>query len=643
MHLYVLASIIPLLLLLPGYAAAGVVEDAPEASDYSLVYELLIPDAAAFNSTGVDYNQDLSSSINFTFDRVAYHLELQRADGDRQFVYVSMPAQALTAQQIGIPHSGGGMALQEMVQNLHVVSNHPDLAQLSTVNTGSIEFWPSNYGTTNTVSVPNASDDLYDAGDQSLGGAGYGSMQVHDYATGTTLFAYNAWGSAGGSSDIGIGNNPAISGSTGHPDWTFAQNASTYTLKTLRILVRPGPAPRGLSLTVQSPEPHQVVQRQTNGQGSLSIGGQLRMACDRIEGRLVPIGLSGEDSGTATNWTVVDESPSGSSFSGSLNADAGWYRLELKVSRDETILDTVQVSPVGIGEVFITAGQSNSANHGEFPTSPIDPRVSAWGEGGWQVAADPQPIATGDGGSPWPALGDLLAQRWNVPIGFISVGWGGTSVDQWRPYSNVGLYSRLQLALDAVGHLGAQAILWHQGESDAAVGTSAGDYTQQLQEVIAASRHHAGWDIPWGLAQAAFLPGLDASALQAILDGQRAVIEADPLTFAGASTEDLLGSQWRYDDVHFNVDGLREHASRWNAAIELPTPPESEGDNTLEPTPANSDESQETNNNDGDSDCPTETGESGGCQAYESTSTTLSFSLLLLIIWSLRRRHPVPE
>jgi sialate O-acetylesterase len=82
--------------------------------------------------------------------------------------------------------------------------------------------------------VPGASDGVFDFGD-GVGDPvdGYGSMQVHNYKAGQTLFALNHWRQGGGGADLGIGN------STGNTrDWTFTASAGSYSYKRLRVLVR---------------------------------------------------------------------------------------------------------------------------------------------------------------------------------------------------------------------------------------------------------------------------------------------------------------------------------------------------------------------------------------------------------------------
>ncbi|MDX9722733.1 MAG: sialate O-acetylesterase [Myxococcota bacterium] len=212
----------------------------------------------------------------------------------------------------------------------------------------------------------------------------------------------------------------------------------------------------------------------------------------------------------------------------------------------------------------MTAGQSNSANHGSPAQRVQDERVLAHDlVSSWHPAHDPQPIATGSGGSPWPLLGELLVARLEVPVGFVSVGWGGTSIAQWQPGGT--LYPRLQGALQFLGPQGCRAVLWHQGESDNIADTSTASYAAQLQTLIAQSRVDAGFALPWGVALVSFLSGYGVDP--AVVAGQQQVIDQDPLTFLGPNTDELDATTYRFDGAHFNALGLQEHARRWAEAL----------------------------------------------------------------------------
>jgi sialate O-acetylesterase len=146
-------------------------------------------------------------------------------------VYVSVDAFVNNAALIGVPTSASGEFYQMDLSSMNVDSDVPGIVTGTGLSTGNIEFWPSNYSTNNDVGVPNASSGVYDWGD---GGAnnsvGYGSMQIANYGSSQMLFSFNDWNS--GTPDLGIGNQ-----STGNPDWTFAGNAGSYTVKNLDILV----------------------------------------------------------------------------------------------------------------------------------------------------------------------------------------------------------------------------------------------------------------------------------------------------------------------------------------------------------------------------------------------------------------------
>jgi hypothetical protein len=546
-----------------------VTNDVDEAENYTLVYQLDIPDIVNHNNDAMDYAIDNSSQINFSFDRVAYHLELQKNGEDRFYVYVSFPTLTTSVTEIGVPNYGSGIIHHQMIEDLHISSNHPNLSSISSSDSGVIEFWPSNYVTNNQIGVPGADSQTYDFGDSKDSGAGYGSMQLHDYNSGQTLFAYNAWGSGVDANDLGIGNNPNESG---NPDWTFTSNSAEYDLKSMRVMVREGQFPSDLLVTVNSPQTHQIIQRQANNMAQVPISGNIDYDYDFVSARMIEIDSNGTNISTPSEWyTIHSTFKPGGSFFKNIDVNAGWYNMELQIFNQGTLIEAITVDSFGVGEVFIIAGQSNSANHGNVTLTPSDSRVSTWGSDGWRFATDPLPIATGNGGSPWPALGDNLAQRYDVPIGLISVGWGGTKVEQWLPddSSSNPLFSRIQMALDEVGYLGARAILWHQGESDLSGGTTTEDYASMLNEVIMGSRIYANWDIPWAVARASYLPGFSAESLAEIVDAQQAVIDNDSLTYLGPDTDNLIGDSWRYDTVHFNGEGLLEHARLWDLSISV--------------------------------------------------------------------------
>ena len=243
-------------------------------------------------------------------------------------------------------------------------------------------------------------------------------------------------------------------------------------------------------------------------------------------------------------------------------AAGGWYHLQFHAVCNEEILATADVERVGVGEVFITAGQSNSANHGHPRQNTEDDRIVALGENGWQTADDPQPIATGEGGTPWPLLGNLMIKDINLPIGFVSIGVGGTAVCQWDPDIEGSLYFRLQQAIYRLTPNGARAVLWHQGESDTVNGTSADSYAAGMKKIICQSRKDANSNLLWIIAQVSFI-GEDHADKQAdILAGQKKLVE-QKLAFEGPTTDDLVGEKHRYDSVHFGQLGLEIHAQRW--------------------------------------------------------------------------------
>lgn len=269
----------------------------------------------------------------------------------------------------------------------------------------------------------------------------------------------------------------------------------------------------------------------------------------------------------------------------------GWYRLNVRVTRGDKVLAENVVDRVGIGEIFVIAGQSNSANHGEEKQQSKSGKVVTFDGKSWRVCNDPQPGASGSGGSFVPPFGDAMAQRFNVPVGFVTCGIGATSVREWLPKgatfphpptltgnvtqrpggdweSKGQAYDMFVSRMKALGPDGFRAVLWHQGESDAnqsdATRTLPGKlYREYLEKIIRDSRRDIGWDVPWFVAQASYhVPGDEASAE---IRAAQASLWKDGVALEGPDSDALKG-EWREGGgkgVHFSGPGLREHAARW--------------------------------------------------------------------------------
>lgn len=231
---------------------------------------------------------------------------------------------------------------------------------------------------------------------------------------------------------------------------------------------------------IGAPVPYQVTQRvgyvpnrstihepggARRGYGTVEVKLDLR-ANDRgaIQFRTL---LLNDGYGKAVDWTRLTGAFDGIQFRGRAQLPAGgWYRLEIRLlSSDNQVVGSSGVEPVGVGEVFLIAGQSNAAGHSDELTRVEDPesRVVAYDvlKREWRVANDPQPHA-GPGGTIWLSMCNALLPIIEVPIGLVNVAVASTSSSQWLPGSE--LYRKLADAGKSAGLF--RFVLWQQGESD---------------------------------------------------------------------------------------------------------------------------------------------------------------------------------
>ena len=256
----------------------------------------------------------------------------------------------------------------------------------------------------------------------------------------------------------------------------------------------------GQWLRLEWPRDYQVFQRRTRSTGAVVVRGRAEANVGRVEARVTGTGPSGA---LPDRWEPVSLDPTSHAFSAELPVPAGgWYALDVRASDGDKVVAEGRVDHVGVGEVFVIAGQSNATNCGEEKLKPSSGMVSTFSGQGWRLANDPQPgVRDGSGsGSPWPAFGDALYARFRVPIGIASTGHAGSSITQWQTDGELFRWTTQRMKqLDLQGF---RAVLWHQGEADVAMSTD--EYARRLTELIRTSRQSAGWDVPWFVARASY-------------------------------------------------------------------------------------------------------------------------------------------
>ena len=182
-------------------------------------------------------------------------------------------------------------------------------------------------------------------------------------------------------------------------------------------------------ISISFPTNRIVFQRNNENIGFVNIIGNYTQAIDKVEAKLTPI-IAGQ--GTETDWSTIQDNPKAGYFTGKIQGQGGWYKLEVRATKDNIVLQTKTIEKVGIGEVFIALGQSNAQgipNYGAKGAT--DDRVNAIDFQNSNVL-DPLPenlnfvqlsekvnvAPQGDGPWCYGELGDRLVKRLNVPVAF---------------------------------------------------------------------------------------------------------------------------------------------------------------------------------------------------------------------------------
>ncbi|GAB3891264.1 T9SS type A sorting domain-containing protein [Spirosoma agri] len=352
-------------------------------------------------------------------------------------------------------------------------------------------------------------------------------------------------------------------------------------------------------IQVSFPTSRAVFQRNKANQATFRITGYYTASVAQIQARV----QARNNQGTSTDWVSIQNSPAGGVFAGDITVAGGWYDLQVRgMNGDQQVGSITTIERVGVGEVFVVAGQSNAQGvhynapvstddrvncvnyrfpDGGFPNDPPVPQFSHLDNStGFTIAP------RGTGSWCWGRLGDLLATRLNVPVMFFNAAFVGTSVRNWSdsaptggqaygyggsPYPARQPYINLKIALQYYSNmLGIRAILWHQGEADNVFNTTTDSYVTDLRFLIDQTRSDFGRDISWVVSRASHYDPLGSNSR--IIAAQNQVISSVKNVFAGPATDTVQIPRNRPplndpDGVHFDFNGLVSVSTLWNNSL----------------------------------------------------------------------------
>lgn len=329
------------------------------------------------------------------------------------------------------------------------------------------------------------------------------------------------------------------------------------------------------ALDLTTPESHQVIQRTGVAPGAgyadVLISGMVPEGITQAtwEYRLVKLP---EQSPSSDFWINFTPKVTEKRFSYSARiAAGGWYRLEVRCRTQDKTEAVGNVSPIGVGEVFVVAGQSYATNCNDERLKVTDSlqRVVAYDptKQEWVTAHDPQPVCdNSDGGSIWPPLGDALVKEFRVPVAFVNAAVGATSSTQWLPGGK--LHTQLIASGAKVGRF--RAVLWQQGESDVIAHTSTEQYIKNIQVIQESAEPLWGFTPEWLLAKSTHHPTVynDPAGELRIRTAIDQLIQKRGFS-AGPDT-DTLQAENRGDMKsrrHFSSTGQKRAAAMWLTAV----------------------------------------------------------------------------
>lgn len=357
-----------------------------------------------------------------------------------------------------------------------------------------------------------------------------------------------------------------------------------------------GPSPADDAITLSKPVSRIVYQRDRHNRARVPVAGTCPTKARVVQARLVPR-VAGQ--GIPTKWATISLSPDKGSFSGYIEGEGGWYRLDIRYKTGwfSRWQQGSGVDRVGIGEVFVVVGHSVAQGGDINLEGAADDRVSTvrlyskqkrfdslyLSTGDPQYLPEPQFSHAGDsvahapfghGSYFWSKFGELLVKKENVPVLIFNAGFGGTSLEHWAKSAH-GIqfehgfvrsairmpYINLRNALTKyITITGIRALLADQGQNDAGEKDAA-----KIEEHYRIFVEQARQDLQYPELAVVVNRQSPGAAYPAVRIAQERMIPK-PNYFVGPDY-DFLVTEDRYDGIHLSESGMRKAAVMWAEAL----------------------------------------------------------------------------
>jgi len=258
----------------------------------------------------------------------------------------------------------------------------------------------------------------------------------------------------------------------------------------------------------KGPQPWAIVQ-QKDGKAEIGLSGIWHTE-EKVSGAQVYARIVREETAeTVTDW-IAATMEEGRAWSVKMEGvpAGGLYRIEtsLQVNGNpalEWAMRGDMIHHVGVGDLWIIAGQSNAAGYGKGPVNdPPEPGIHLFRNSNrWDLATHPFNESTNTmhaenretanpGHSPFLAFARILKRELGYPIGLVQTALGGSPLQAWNPNEEGLLYrNMLNIAREAGGS--ARGVVWYQGCSDCYPGMSE-TYADRFGEMVARWRRDLG-------------------------------------------------------------------------------------------------------------------------------------------------------